>query len=86
MSWRTYGTALLAPRLAYDRDLARDGEAPCRGEIGGTWRQRRSGATLTITITPFRRLAAADRRAAEAEARDIAQLPGAERTTVDVTG
>jgi hypothetical protein len=53
-----------AQRGAVWRSVANPGVLVVRGEIAGTWRQRRS----TATVQPFRKLTAAERRAVGARA------------------
>lgn len=53
------------------------------GEIAGTWRPRKRGHTLTITITTFDALPAQARRSLEDEADQIAALRGA--SSVNIT-
>lgn len=48
------------------------------GRMAGVWRHERRGRRLLVTIEPFGRLAAADRRAAGAEAERLAAFLGGE--------
>ena len=52
------------------------------GEIAGTWRPRKRGQRLTITVEPFAPLSARDRERLEDEAERIGPLRGA--SSVDV--
>jgi hypothetical protein len=46
------------------------------GEVAGAWRTKASGRRLDVTVTPFRRLRPAERRAVEAEAALVAEKRG----------
>lgn len=52
------------------------------GEVAGTWRPRKSGRTLTITITTFDPLRARHRRQIDDEAHRVAALRGATTAVV----
>ncbi|WP_246011326.1 winged helix DNA-binding domain-containing protein [Nocardia mexicana] len=53
------------------------------GEIAGIWRPRKSGRTLTLTITSFRPLTAGVRKRVRQEADHVAELRGASAARVD---
>lgn len=52
------------------------------GGLAGTWRTRASGATLTITVTAWRNLKAAEKTALDDEAQLVGHLRQAKRTTL----
>jgi Winged helix DNA-binding domain len=70
----------------YHRDVwktvGEPGAVLANGEICGTWRPRKSGRRLTITIKEFRSLPARDKNALQDEAEQTAPLRGA--TSVEV--
>jgi Winged helix DNA-binding domain len=78
--------------LAGDRDLRRrvwrsvgaPGVVLVRGELAGTWRHRRAGRRLAVTVTLARRLPAADRRLLAAEADGVAAARGLNRADLQV--
>lgn len=53
------------------------------GAIAGTWRPRKHGRTLTVTVTLFAPLRSALRTALREEARHVAQLRGADQAHVE---
>jgi len=55
------------------------------GRVVGTWRQRRGGRRLTVTVEPFERLDRAILPGLEAEAADVGRFLGTE-TALAVTG
>ena len=48
------------------------------GRVAGTWRSRRTGGRLKVTVEPFGRLPAGARPGLEAEAADLGRFLGAE--------
>jgi hypothetical protein len=60
----TKGTAATLPVLLVD------------GVVGGLWQRRRAGRTLEITVEPFGRLGARQRKAAETEAARVGDILG----------
>jgi hypothetical protein len=48
------------------------------GRIEGVWRHERRGRRLEVTIAPFRRVPAAVRRSAAAEAERLAEFLGSD--------
>jgi Winged helix DNA-binding domain len=54
------------------------------GEIRGTWRPRKSGRKLTITITTFGSLPSRVKKALQAEAEQVAPLRGASSVDVEL--
>jgi len=90
------GDPLLQPRdrsvLAPDRAaqkalwpiLGAPGAVLAGGGLAGIWRTRASGRTLTVTITPWRKLAKADRTALESEAELVGTVRGVGRTRLVV--
>jgi len=70
----------------YHRDVWRPvgdpGTILVDGQIVGTWRPRKSGRSLTISIKTFDSLPAAKRKSLKGEAEQIAPLRGA--SSVDV--
>jgi hypothetical protein len=69
--------ALLFPGRAAERALSPSGQAGnfpvllINGVVAGVWHQRRSGRKLDITVEPFARLTAMQRRALDGEAERI---------------
>jgi len=55
-------------------DRGEPGTVLTDGTIAGTWRPRKNGHTLTITITTFTTLTARDKEALHAEAEQVAAL------------
>jgi hypothetical protein len=53
------------------------------GEIVGTWRPRKNGQKLNLTITTFGRLTARHRKPLEAEAEQVATLRGASSVNLE---
>ena len=81
--------ALLFPGLAAERVLSPSGQAGnfpvllIDGIVAGVWSQRRSGRTLAITVEPFDRLTATQRRALDEQVERIgAFLDGTPRLTI----
>lgn len=54
------------------------------GHVVGTWRPRKSGRTLTVTVTPFDPLTTGDVARVQAEAETIGPLRGASSVVLDV--
>ena len=54
------------------------------GGLAGIWRTRASGRSLTVTITPWQKLAKAERATLESEAELVGMVRGAERTRLVV--
>jgi hypothetical protein len=71
-----------AERSQVWRAIGSPGVVVVDGEVAGTWRPKRSGKRLTLTLTPFRTLSAATRRAVEEEAALVAEVRGAASATV----
>ena len=71
----------------YHRDVwktvGEPGTVLADGRIIGSWRPRKSGRKLTMTITTFGSLPARDRKRIEDEAEQVARLRGASSVTVD---
>jgi hypothetical protein len=61
------------------------GAVLARGEVVGTWRARKRGQHLTMTVEPFAVLSPAERRDIEAEAQTVAPLRGCAVVEVTVT-
>jgi hypothetical protein len=72
---------LLVPDRARQKEvwriLGNPGALLVDGEVAGTWRPKKSGARLDLTITPFERVPARVRSAVQAEAERVAQVRGA---------
>jgi hypothetical protein len=64
--------------------LGRPGALLVDGRVAGTWRQRKAGPGLTVTVAPFAPLAAGTAAAVEAEAAAMAPFRGARRVDVAV--
>lgn len=64
------------------RTVGEPGTLLVDGAVSGTWRARKSGRRLTLTVTPFDPLAARDQARLRDEAEQIAPLRGA--TTVEL--
>ncbi|GAA1098222.1 winged helix DNA-binding domain-containing protein [Tsukamurella strandjordii] len=64
------------------RPVGEPGTVLLDGRIVGLWRPRKDGDRLTLTVTPFARLAAADRAAVSIEAEAVGALRGATSTVV----
>lgn len=72
------------PWLVPDRALAKElwrpvgspGALVVGGEVAGTWRAGKSGRTLTLTVTPHRKLTAKQRAALDAQAAVVADARG----------
>jgi hypothetical protein len=54
------------------------------GFVAGTWKLQREAAAATLTITPFKRLSAADRAALESEAEDCLRVAAPEQARREV--
>ena len=54
------------------------------GRIIGTWRARKKGKNLSVSVTAFGRLSAHTKKSVEAEAKKVASLRGAAAVEVDV--
>ena len=70
---------LLFPGRAAERALARTqaGNFPVLlldGVVGGVWHQKRSGATVAVTVEPLRRLSATQRTALEVEVERLGEI------------
>jgi hypothetical protein len=72
---------LLVPDNARQKEVWRvlgsPGALIVDGEVAGTWRPRKSGARLELTLTPFDRVPPRVRKGAEAEAERVAAARGA---------
>ncbi|MEU7903802.1 winged helix DNA-binding domain-containing protein [Actinoplanes sp. NPDC049118] len=71
--------AILFPGRAAERALTNGqaGNVPALlvdGVVAGVWHQRRSGRRITVTVEPFARLGARQRRLLDAEAERIAEI------------
>jgi hypothetical protein len=79
---------LLFPGVAAERALAggQAGNFPVvliNGVVAGVWQQRRSGRTLDITVEPFERLTAPQRRALNDQVARVGEiLQGAPQLTI----
>jgi hypothetical protein len=73
-----------APFVLVDewKTLGEPGAVLAHGKITGTWRPRKSGRKLTITVKTFGSLPARDRKPLQDEAAQVAPLRGA--SSVDV--
>jgi hypothetical protein len=58
------------------RSLGAPGVVLSAGEIAGTWRQRKAGATLKVEISPWKQLTADERDEVEADAALVADSRG----------
>ena len=80
--------SVLAPDRAAQKALwpilGAPGAVLAGGGLAGIWRTRASGRTLTVTITPWRKLAKADRTALESEAELVGTVRGVGRTRLVV--
>ncbi len=87
-SWLAGERDLIVPERARQRDVWRvidwPGVLVVDGRVAGTWKTRKSGATLTITLRAFRPLAPAVRREAEAQSRAMGPWRGATEVTLAV--
>lgn len=76
--------AVLAPDRASQKELwpilGSPGAVLARGEIAGIWRTRAGGRSLTVTVTPWRKLAKDERTALQSEAELVGAIRGAART------
>jgi hypothetical protein len=74
----------------YHRDVwkpvGEPGTVLAGGRITGTWRQRKSGRNLTITIKTFGSLPDRDRKSLQREAEQVAPLRGAPSVDVEFAG
>jgi len=81
--------AVLAPDHAAQKELwpilGSPGAVLAGGEIAGSWRTRASGRSLTVTVTPWRKLAKDERTALQSEAELVGTIRGAARTQLVVT-
>ncbi|KXP10372.1 winged helix DNA-binding domain-containing protein [Tsukamurella pseudospumae] len=66
------------------RTVGEPGTVLIDGRIAGTWRPRKHGKRLTLTITPFAPLSARARRAVTHEAEQVGTLRGAASTEVAI--
>ncbi|HEU0213076.1 MAG TPA: crosslink repair DNA glycosylase YcaQ family protein [Jiangellaceae bacterium] len=73
---------LLVPDRRRRRDVwkatGNPGVLLVRGDISGLWRQRTSGSRLTVTVQPFGKLTAPERRLVGEDARVVARHQGAD--------
>jgi hypothetical protein len=76
--------SVLAPERAQQKKLwpmiGPPGAVLAGGGLAGSWRTRRSGNSLTITITPWRMITTAEHRELGLEAQLVGGLRGAART------
>ncbi|WP_256465182.1 DNA glycosylase AlkZ-like family protein [Tsukamurella sp. PLM1] len=68
------------------RAVGEPGTVLLDGRIAGTWRPRKRGKRLTLTVTAFGRLTKAERAAIVGEAESIAPLRGAATVDVEFAG
>jgi hypothetical protein len=82
---RDRGTLLSDAKLRREiwRSSGNPGAVLANGELVASWRPRKRGKRLTVTITPFARLAASIRADIEREAATLA--PFRDCTSVDVS-
>jgi len=77
---------LLVPDKARQKEvwriLGNPGALIVDGEVAGTWRPKKSGTRLQLTVTPFDRVPPRVRKAVDSEAERVAAARGA--TDVDV--
>jgi hypothetical protein len=66
--------------------LGRPGAVLVDGEIAGTWRPRKAGKALTVTVEPWREFGAELRAAIGAEAERLAAFREVTLKAVDVAG
>ncbi|WP_030156460.1 MULTISPECIES: winged helix DNA-binding domain-containing protein [unclassified Glycomyces] len=66
--------------------LGRPGAVLVDGDIAALWRPRKSGKRFTVAVEPWRPLAAAERKAVEAEAERLAAFRGVALTGLDFAG
>ncbi|WP_207757407.1 DNA glycosylase AlkZ-like family protein [Nonomuraea cypriaca] len=59
------------------RSIGEPGTVLADGRLAGTWRQRKQGRKLLVTVEPFTKIGSADHDRVEAEVRAIAALRGA---------
>lgn len=64
--------------------LGRPGAVLARGEVAGAWRARKKGRRLDVSVEPFRRLNAAQRRGIDDEAALLAQVRGVADASVTI--
>ena len=76
--------SVLAPDRASQKDLwpilGSPGAVLAGGGLAGSWRTRASGRALTVTVTPWRKLAKDERTALESEAELVGTIRGVART------
>jgi hypothetical protein len=81
---------LLVPDRARRREVWRATQNPgvllLRAEVAGVWRHQAARNRLTLTVRPFPTLAAADRKAVEAQADRLAEALVLAQTSVTVDG
>ena len=68
------------------RPIGSPGVVLLDGRVAGTWRPRKQGRRLTLTVEPFERLAPPAREAIQAEAERAAPHRGATTAEVHVAG
>ncbi|WP_036346205.1 winged helix DNA-binding domain-containing protein [Micromonospora sp. CNB394] len=82
--------ATLVPDAARVKELwpvlGRPGAVLVDGDLAGTWRPRRSGRSLTVTVQPWRKLTGSARDAVVVEAERLAAYRGVPLAGVDVEG
>jgi hypothetical protein len=81
--------SVLAPDKAAQKALwpilGSPGAVLAGGGLAGIWRTRASGRALTVTVTPWRKLARDERTALESEAELVGTIRGVARTRLVVT-
>ncbi|HEY5116686.1 MAG TPA: crosslink repair DNA glycosylase YcaQ family protein [Nakamurella sp.] len=81
--------SVLTPDRAAQKDLwpilGSPGAVLAGGGLAGIWRTRASGRTLTVTVTPWRKVAQAERTALETEAELVGTVRGVERTRLVIS-
>jgi hypothetical protein len=68
------------------RTLGRPGAVLVDGEVAGTWRPRKSGTRLTVSVEPWRDLSPTERAAIDEQAQRLAACRGVAPAGVQVTG
>ena len=85
---QTRDRSLLVPDRARAKDLwrslGRPGGVLVDGEVAGTWRPRKSGRRLTVTVQLWQELPAAARTELDEQAEQLAACRGATRAGVEV--
>ena len=81
---------LFVPDKAHQKELWRvlgnPGAIMVDGEIAGSWRPRKNGRKLELSVKAFRRLSADDRSRLAAEAERVAAARGADEVSLKIAG